>query len=314
MATLVTFDEYTSGEPPRGGTIREVVMAQVTNVVNKRRPLLANLGETTVTTTFVESLEDILPDRGHNAAIEGQAFTDITASQPARLFTHIQSFYESGRVSDEQRLVGHYNADPLIYQKNKKLQKLLNDVEHTFHRGSAASGTSSASRQTTGLINLATTTTFTSSSGTTFTESVLVDLLQVFSTNDWDVQPSQAYVHNWLKRTISEFSTKVTRNVDANDRSQILIVERHTSDFGDLDVFMSNDQLRGSSATTQGNSITFIDPRHFMKAWLRFPMIEDLSRDGLRDRFQINAQCGLLYKTDKAVGGGTGFVPYITVT
>lgn len=126
--------------------------------------------------------------------------------------------------------------------------------------------------------------------------------------------PSQAYVNSWLKRSISEFSTKITRNVDAMDRTQVLIVERHASDFGDLDVFYTQDQLKSNTRDTSGNSIVFLDPRFFMKGWLRPPTIEDLSRDGLRQRFQINAQVTLLYKTDKALGGGDGFVPFISST
>lgn len=312
MGTLVTFDEYTAGEPPRGGTIREVVMAEVANVINKRRPLLANLPNKPVNTTYIEALEDTLTTRGHNATIEGIAYTAQDSTQPTRHFTHVQSFYKSGQVSDEQRRVGHYNQDPLTYQKNKKLNELMNDIEHTFHRGSAASGTSAIARQTVGLLNLATSTLFTNSSGTTFTEAVLVDLLQAFNDNEYDVVPSQSYVNSWLKRTISEFSTKVTRNVDAMDRAQILIVERHASDFGDLDVFFTQDQLKGGSRTTSGNSIVFLDPRHFAKGWFVPPTVEDLSRDGLRDRFQVNAQVALLYKTDKALGGGDGYVPFIS--
>jgi hypothetical protein len=188
----------------------------------------------------------------------------------------------------------------------------MNDIEHTFHRGSAATGATDAPRQTVGLLNLPSSTTFTSSSGTTFTESVMVDLLQVFKDNSYDIVPSVAFVNSWLKRTISEFSTKVTRNVDANDRSQILIVERHTSDFGDVDVFYTEDQLKSNSRTTSGNSIVFMDPSFFQKAWKKMPTLEQLPRDGLRDRFQINAHCGLLYRTTKALGGGTGYVPYVS--
>lgn len=134
MGTLVTYDEYTAGEHPRGGTIREIVMAEVANVVNRRRPLMSNLESTSVQSTYIESLEDTLASRGHNAVQEGIAYTAIDATQPTRIFTHVQSFYESGQVSDEQQLVSHYNQDPLPYQKSKKLQELLNDIEFGVSR------------------------------------------------------------------------------------------------------------------------------------------------------------------------------------
>lgn len=319
MATLVTWDEFTAGGRPQGGTIRELVLSEVANLISKRRPAMAVLPQGSVTNTYVESLEDTFASRAHNATLEGAAATDPALSQPTRNFFHVQSFAKWGQVSDEQRLVGHYGmSDPFTYQGQKKLTELLNDMEHALHRGSAATGATSATRQFNGFLNIPDSTsadaTFTSSSGTTFTEEILVDLLQVFRDNSFDVVPTVAFVASYLKRTISEFSTRVTRNVDAVDRLQSLIIERHTSDFGDLDVIYSEDQLNAASKTAQGNSIIFMDPSFLEIGWLRRPMVEQLPRDGLRARFQINAQATLIYRTDKAIGGGDGYVAYINQT
>lgn len=311
MANLVTWDEFTSGGRPQGGTIAELVLSEVTNLVSRRRPLMASIGQRDVTGTFVELLTDSLDARGHNANVEGVAATNPDLTQPLRHFVHVQSFAKWGVVSDEQRLVRHYTEDPYLYQIRKQLETMMNDIEHTLHRGSAATGATSATRQFAGLLNIFDSNTFTSSSGTTLTEEVLVDLLQVFRDQSLDVVPTQAYVAGFLKRTISEFSTRVTRNVDAVQRLQTLIIERHASDFGDLDVLYSEDQLQAASKTAQGNSICFIDPTLFKVGWMRRPMVEALSRDGLRDRFQMNAQATLLYQNDDGGGGGTGFVSYI---
>ena len=312
MGTLVTWDEFTDGQAPRGGTIKELVLSEVANVVSKRRPLMANLRSRSVQGTFIEALEDTLPSRAHNAILEGVAHTNPDLTQPTRIFYTVQSFAKWGQVSDEQRMVAHYNEDPFSYQAAKNLDSLLNDIEHAGHRGSHVTGATSSARQMSGLLNIFGTETCTDSSGTTFTESVMVDLLQAFRDQNYDVFPTQAYVNSWLKRTISEFSTKVTRNVDAADKIQQLIVERHTSDFGDLDVIYSEDQLKSSARTESGNSITFIDPEMFEWGWLKAPTIETLSRDGFRDRFQINAHVTLVYKTAKAGGCGTNYVPFIS--
>lgn len=319
MATLVTWDEFSSGGRPQGGTIRELVLGEVANLISKRRPAMAVLPQGSVTNTYVESLEDEFASRAHNATLEGAAATDPALTQPTRNYFHVQSFSKWGQVSDEQRLVGHYGmSDPFTYQGDKKLTELLNDIEHALHRGSAATGATNATRQYNGFLNIPDSTTsqatYTSSSGTTFTEEVLVDLLQVFRDNAFDVVPTVAFVAAYLKRTISEFSTRITRNVDAADRLQSLIIERHTSDFGDLDVIYSEDQLQAASKTAQGNSIIFMDPSFLSIGWLRRPMVEQLPRDGLRARFQINAQATLIYRTDKAIGGGDGFVAYINQT
>jgi hypothetical protein len=315
MATLVTFDEFTSGARPQDGTIKEVVLEEVTNLISKERPLMSMIGRQGVTNTFVEQLTDTLGSRGVNAQLEGVAFQDTTLAQPTRHFVHVQSFGKWGRVSDENRLVGHYNGDPFTYQVSKAVDELMNDIEHALHRGSAATGETDVARQLNGLLNIFSgqsgTATYTSSSGTTLTEEIFIDLLQVFRDERLGVRPSQCYVNSLLKRTVSEYSTKITRNVDAAAKLQMLVVERHSSDFGDLDILYTEDQLKAASKITYGNSLAFVDPQYFKAGWLRPPTVEQLSRDGFRDRFQINAQATLLYDHEKGGGGGDGFVSYI---
>lgn len=316
MATLTTWDEFSSGGKPQDGTIRELVLSDVINITSRRRPLMSVLRSRPVSNTYVEDLADVLAPRAHNAVLEGAAATDPALSQPTRNFFHVQSFGAWGYVSDEQRLVGHYNEDPFVYHTRKKLTELLNDMEHSLHRGSAATGATSATRQLEGLINSFRAAssaggTFTSSSGTTFTEEVFIDLLQVFKANSLEVNPSIAFVNYLLKRTISEFSTRVTRNVDAVMKRQTLVIDQHESDFGALGVIYSEDQLVAASKTAQGNSISFIDPEFYSIGVLRSPTIEKLPRDGFRDRFQINSQATLIYRSDQGGGGGEGYVSYI---
>lgn len=315
MANLVTWSEFSAGGRPQGGTIAELVLEEVTNLSSRRRPLMSTIGRTSVSNTYVEWLVDTLGSRGLNAVLEGAAATNPALIQPTREFTHVQSFAKWGVVSDEQRAVRHYNEDPYVYQVRKSLNELMNDIEHALHVGTAATGATNAARQLSGLIdvfeNQSGTLTFTDSSGTTFTEEVLVDLLQVFRDANLDVLPTQAYVGSYLKRTISEFSTKVTRNVDAAARRQELVIERHTSDFGDLDVMYAEDQPTAAAKGASGNAICFIDPSYFQVGWLKMPTVEQLSRDGLRDRFQINAHATLIFRNRKGGGGGKGYVGFI---
>lgn len=316
MATLVTWDEF-SGTEVKGGTIREIVMSEVINVVARDRPLMALLGVETVDSLFVERLEDTLGSRGHNAVSEGAPFTAPDLSTASRLGYHVQRFAKWGQVSDEQRDTSHYNEDPFSYQVGKATDELMNDIEHTLHRGTVASGASGTARQLEGLISVfdvtGTDTFQTDSSGTTFTETEFIDRLQVFKDNDYDVTPSVALVNSNLKRTISEFSTKVTRNVDAVGARQILLIERHTSDFGDVDIVYTRDQLLSANVTSSGNSFILIDPSFFNQGWFKAPTFEQLSRDGFRDRFQMTGQITLIYKTRKAGGGGLGYVANITL-
>lgn len=317
MATLLTWaeEDTSSNRPGVGGTIAEIVLSEVTNLVSRKRPLMSSIGDVDVEGTFVEVLTDELETRAFNAVEEGIAFTAQDLTQPVRHFVHVQTFYKSGQISDIQQKVRHYNGDPMTYQVNKRLQAMLNDIEHSLHRGSALSGSSGTARQLAGLLNIFPNTTapltMSDYTGETLSEKQFVDLLEVFQANTLDVVPTQCYVNTKGKRTISEYSTKVTRNVNAAERIQQLIIERHTSDFGDVDVMLSHDQLNSADDVTSGTSVTFIDPAKFKKGWLTKPTVEELSRDGLRRRFQMHAQCTLVYMNDQAGGGGTNFIPAI---
>lgn len=316
MATLVTWDEFTGSEV-KGGTIREIVMSEVINTVARDRPLMALLGTEPVESLFIERLEDTLGSRGYNAVVEGAPFTAPDLTTASRLGYHVQRLAKWGQVSDEQRDTSHYNEDPFSYQVGKATDELLNDAEHVLHQGTVVSGASGTARQLEGLLSVfdvtGTVTFQTDASGTTFTEPTFISRLQAFKDNDIDVQPSVALVNSWLKRTISEFSTKVTRNVDAVGARQVLLVERHTSDFGDVDIVYSRDQLLSANVTSQGNSFILIDPSMFKVGWFKAPTFEQLSRDGFRDRFQITTQLTLIYKTRKGGGGGLGYVANVTL-
>jgi hypothetical protein len=306
-----TWQEFTASGRPQGGSIPEDLRDFVENVSPIDRPALALFRRTKVNTTFIEWLEDSLPSRAYNAWIEGVDATDLSLGMPTRSYTHVQTFARWGKASDEQRAVDHKGfSDTLLYKENQAIQATLNDIEHAIHRQSAATGSTSAARKLNGLLNIFSTN-FTASSGTTFTESVWGDLVQLFRDNT-DVKPTVCFVNSYLKRTISQFDTKVTRNVGAAEKIQYNVIERHVSDFGDINIFHSRDQLSAASKTTYGNSIVLLDPAYFETGWLQPLMSEVLARAGLSTQFQISAMLTLLYRSEKAGGGGTGFVSYIS--
>lgn len=308
---LSTWQEYTAGGRPQGGSIVEELRDFVENVSAKDRPALALFRKSRVQTTFVEWLEDTLPSRGLNAQVEGAAASDPSLTTPGRTFAHVQTFARWGQVSDEQRAVEHAGfADAFLYQERKAIDATLNDAEHTIHRGSSITGATNAARQFGGLLNILTTN-FTSSSGTTFTEEVFGNLVQLFVDNGTEIRPTVAFVNSWLKRSISLFNTRVTRNVDAAARVQYLAIEQHHSDFGDVFVYYSRDQLKSATKVLSGNSIVLCDPSYFETGWLQPLQSEVLARNGLRTQFQISAMMTLIFRTEKAGGGGTGFVPNI---
>lgn len=303
----VTWQEFTSGGRPQGGTIREDLQDFVANVSPQETPLISGLTQKGVKSAFVEWLSDSLAARGHNAVAEGIAYTEQSLTMPTRTFNHVQSFYKSGSVSDTERQVDHAGFDdPFTYQEMKRFLELRNDMEHALHRGSAATGATNAARQMNGMLNVLSTN-MTSSSGTTLTETVFNDILELVYQNG-SVQPSEVYCNSRIKRTISGYNTKTTFNIDAKDKRQILATDFYGSDFGDLRIYLARDQLRSATAAAYGNSWIVIDPKYFMTGWLQTVRRETLARDGLRDRFQMSAKATLIHKTEAAGGGMTGVV------
>lgn len=311
MGQLLTWQEFTVGGRPQGGSIPELLMDFIENVSPIDRPALALFRKVKVGGTYVEWQEDTLASRGHNAWTEGVSSTNPDLTTPARRFTHVQDFLKFGEVSDIQRIVDHKGfSDAYLYQENKKVQELLNDIEHTIHRGSAATGATSASRQFAGLLNLFSTN-FTALAGVTMTEEVFNNLVQLFYDNGIDVAPSVAFVNSWLKRTISLYSTNVTRYIPAMTPVQKLVIEEHQSDFGTVKIYLSRDQLKGSGKTGNTNSIVLVDPSYFETGWLAPLRSETLARSGTQTRFMVQANMTLIYRTEKAGGGASGAIPYI---
>jgi hypothetical protein len=313
MAMLKTWQELTGYAGPKSNaSIVEDLRDFIENVSAVDRPALSLLRKTRVRTHYVEWLEDTLASRAHNAAAEGAAATQPDLTTPTRSTAVVQTFAKWGQVSDIQRAVEHAGTEDMyLYQENKNVRECLNDMEHAIHRGSMVTGASGTeARQMKGFLNVFSTN-LTDSSGTTFTEEVYGDLLQLYVDGGTEIRPSVTFVNSYLKRTISQFSTSVTRNIEAEARRQLLVVDRYTSDFGDVDIYYSRDQLKGASKTAQGNSAVILDPTFFELGFLQSLQSETLARDGLRTQFQISAMMTLIYRSEKAGGGCTSYVPYI---
>ena len=191
----------------------------------------------------------------------------------------------------------------------KKFLELRKDIELALTRGSAVSGGTNVAPQLDGMFNISNTL-VSDHSGVTLTESLFNDILQ--RTFDYEVDQTQVYCGPYIKRTISAYTTNVTRNVNADSRVQVLRIDHYDSDFGTLEIFKHRYQFSGSSKTAdEANSLLIIDPSMLQTGWLQRVRREVLSRDGLRDRFQISAELTLIYRSPKAINGATNVRPNI---
>lgn len=309
---LLSYQELVGDVGPKSdGSIIEDLRDFVENVSAIDRPALAMLRKSRVRTHYVEWNTDTLAARGDNAWTEGVTHTDQAITVPTRSTASVQIFAKFGQVSDVQRAIEHVGMeDAFLYHERKKVAEVLNDMEHAIHRGSMVTGASGTARRMAGLLNIISTNT-TVSTGTTLTEDVFGDFLQLFTDGGTEIRPSVCFGNSYVKRTISHYSTRVTRNIDATAREQLLTVDAYESDFGRVNVFYSRDQLKSASKTTAGNTFVIIDPRFFELGFLQNLQSETLARDGLSTKFQISAMMTLIYRSELAGASGKQYAANI---
>lgn len=233
----------------------------------------------------------------------------MTLVTPTRQASIVQNFQAHYQISKTDIAVNHAGMSSMLsYQSMKAGMELKTDVELALHRGSAVSGTSSVAAQLKGLLN-GLTTNLTSSSGTTLTESVFNDLVTLAYNNPVNLR--EVYCNMFLKRTINGYTTNTQRFIPAGARRQVDVLEVYESEIGILGLFKSRYQLQSTTKTTSGNSFVAIDPDRFPLGWLRQPEELVLGLDGDRERRYMVAELTLIYRSEKAGVGGTGFVPYL---
>lgn len=260
--------------------------------------MLSGFGTSTAQNTLHQWLIDTLAARAHNAKIEGADPTYPTLTAPSRNVNFTQILTKPLDVTDTQRAVNHAGLrDAYMYQAQKKLKELSNDIEHAITRGSNASGTGSASRQMDGVLNCIDTTVTTVASGTSLTENIYNTLLQAI----WDLggDPDETYVGARVKRQISAFSANVQRNIAADDRRQVNSIDVYESDFGLQKIFLSRDMLQ---AAGNGNSLVALQNDKFRTAWLRRPFLQNLAKTGDSTKAQYVAELTLECLNEKSSG------------
>lgn len=209
-------------------------------------------------------------------------------------------------VSGSERAVAHAGMDdPFVYYEGKHVVEIKRDMELAIVKGSAITGDTDTANQMNGFFNFLSTNKTTMTS-VTMTETVFNDLLQATWGNTSQF-PTEVYVPARLKRTISQYATKTTVNVDAEAKKQILTTNQYDSDFGLLTIFLHRNLASGYSMC----DLLVIDPNWFATGWLRPLKREVLSRDGDRDRYQMVAEFTTLFRNEKAGMCAAGVQAYI---
>lgn len=252
MSVLVTYDD---------GNRLEDVMKMVIQLSPTDTPFISGIQKTKASNTYHQWPEDTLASRGDNATVEGASFSYGTVTAPSRISNLTQIFEKTFHVSSTERWVKGAGVDDMyLYQQQKALMEIANDIEHAFIRGSRASGNASTARRMAGALNFITTNATAVASGTKLTESFYNGLAELC----WDQggRPDEVYVGAKLKRVISSYTAGATKNVASSDKRLTLAVDVYESDFGVQKIFLARDMLTGTNA----NGIMMVENRKFKMA------------------------------------------------
>lgn len=281
---------------------QEDVADLIVNVDYKSTPFLSRIGESVATNTYHEWLNDTFATPVADAGVEGADVSIIDLTAPARQGNVVQLFQKVVVVSDTEIAIPHYGMnDPFEYQTQKKMVELARDMELAHIAGTVGSGSSGVARYENGAIALITTNKTAETSGTSLTETVFNQLLQLVYTSGTDEDVDLILTTPYNKRVIDQFATNVTRYVDVNEFKQVLRVDVYTSSFGQHEIVMERNIPNGQ--------IIGIDSSKWRTAWLvnRRVAIRPLSKTGSATKALMEGEATLEALNQKSSFVGTGF-------
>ena len=233
-------------------------------------PFYNMIGDSEAMSTKHEWQIRSLSTRNDNAQVEGHTFVHAAPVLPTRVSNLTQIIARTARVarssaSSSRHAIGDLVAD----QTEQRMIEWKTDAEHAAIAGSQASGNASDSaRRMNGLIASITTTATSFSSGTTFEEDHLNDMLNAI----WNQggKPRDVLVNGFLKRRISSFTGNAQKQFMQQERQVVNTIPVYESDFGTVSVQLSRD-IPGTSPT---NTIVALDRSLYTKSWLDTPFAE----------------------------------------
>jgi hypothetical protein len=174
--------------------------------------------------------------------------------------------------------------DALGKEKERALRRLKSKMEWATINGQAASGLSGVASGMAGIDQMISTNVTARSSGASFTETELNDIIQ----ESWDAVGGE-YVMDLLaapaiiKRRISGFGTNLTRNVEAPDKRLTQEVRVYDSEIGQTIMILAHKDVRSAAGTL---TVLGLREELFAHSFLvnsGEPHWEDRAKDGDRE-------------------------------
>lgn len=246
---------------------REDLIDVISNIAPVDTWFTSNTGSGKATARYHEWQKDTLAAAAANAQIEGNTKTATAITPTTRTGNYTQIISKEFMVTETQETVDKAGrASEVAYQTTKAMKELARDIEYALLiNATAVSGDTATARQLKGVLGWLTTnvTTGTGTGTQVLTASMLNDNLQLIWAQGG--KPKNVLCGAFQKRTISGFTTPITRNVDAAQRSYTDAIDIYDSNFGKLYI-----NLHHILNTTAADVVVILgDMSLWKKAWLR---------------------------------------------
>jgi hypothetical protein len=286
--TLKTFDQVGK---------REDVEDIIYDISPTMTPMLSSIGTSTASATLHQWLQDSLAPVASNAKVEGaDAGTSSTITQTVKT-ANTQIFDKVVQVSGTAEAVGTYGrSSDLAYAIAKAGKEVKRDIEHSFVGLSQAgtAGNGSTARQLTSAANqINAATTNTAGSNRTFTEALLLDVLQ--KCYEEGGEPNQVQVTPSHSVIVAGFAATSGRTRDFDTGTTLVnAVDVIISPFGQVSVVPNR--------FLNANTVLVLDTEYWSRAVLRPMQTVVLAKTGDSDKRQMLTELTLVCENDKASG------------
>lgn len=240
--------------------------------------------------------------------IEGAQASYGDLSAPVRTNNVTAIVGQPVRVSGTEKAVSVATGeDPYAFQKTEALKRLKNDMEYLTLNGAFASGSSGVARQMTGIIGMISTNVTARTSGTSFSEVELNDILNdVWTTVGSDYMSDLIVAPMVISRAISGFSSNLTRYIDAKEKRLTNQVRVYDAQVGNTVMIIPHKDMNAAAGTL---TVLALNEGTWKHAFLtgREPMWKELAMDGDRDNGQYITEFTVVSYAQRASAKRTGY-------
>jgi hypothetical protein len=290
---------------------REDLDDVITNISPTDTVFMSNIGKTKIKSKYHEWLTDDLTTAANCAVTEGNdaVLSDVIVQARTGNYTQVAAKWFA--VSDTLEAVDKAGRkSEIAYQTTLYLKMLARDMEYGLINNTTS--TSTDPRSANGLKGFLTTHDYnftTGTASTTLEESKFNDVIESIWTSGGN--PNMVMAPANLKRYISAFTgnSKITTNMDAENKRIILAVDYYESDFGVVKVYASRFIAEDSQAGDGGNgalsgyySCFILEKEKFQLGVLKPLKTEKLARTGLGQKIQMSTEYTLISRQEKASG------------